>query len=160
MGAIEDRLKARGLELPPPPSPMGAYVPAVITGRLVFVSGQLPRWGDEMRFAGKVDAELSLDQARLAARLAALNAVSVLKAAVGELDRVRRIVKLRGSVASSPGFVNQPQVVNAASELMVEVFGDAGRHARMAVGVAELPGRAAVGIEIIAELAPKARVKP
>jgi enamine deaminase RidA (YjgF/YER057c/UK114 family) len=155
MGEVEKRLKEKGIELPPPPSPMGAYVPAVVTGSLVFVSGQLPRWGNEMRCTGKVDAELDLVRAREAARLAALNAVSVLKAAVSDLDRVRRIVKLRGSVASSPGFVNQPEVVNAASEVMVEVFGEAGKHARMAVGVAELPGRASVGIEIIAEIGGK-----
>ena len=154
MGKVEDRLAAAGIELPPPPAPMGAYVPAVSAGGLVFVSGQLPRWGDELRFIGKVDAELSLDQAREAARLAALNAVSVLRAEVGDLDRVRRIVKLKGSVVSSPGFVNQPQVINAASDVMLEVFGEAGRHARMAVGVAEMPGRASVAVELIAEVEP------
>jgi enamine deaminase RidA (YjgF/YER057c/UK114 family) len=152
MGKIESQLKASGVELPPPPSPMGGYVPAVRTGALVFVSGQLPRWGDEMRYQGKVATEISLEDAQAAARLAALNAVSVLKAEVGSLDRVRRIVKLTGSVTSAPGFTNQPQVVNAASAVMVEVFGDRGRHARMSVGVAELPGRAPVAVEIVAEV--------
>jgi enamine deaminase RidA (YjgF/YER057c/UK114 family) len=160
MGVVDDRIKALGIELPPAPSPMGAYVAAVTAGPLVFVSGQLPRFGDEMRFAGKVDAEVSVEDARQAARLAALNAVAVLKAQVGDLDRVKRIVKLRGSVASSAGFTGQPQVVNGASEVMVEIFGDAGRHARMAVGVAELPGRASVGIEIIAEIGPGGRERP
>jgi enamine deaminase RidA (YjgF/YER057c/UK114 family) len=154
MGEVEDRLKGMGVELPPPPSPMGAYVPAVTTGRLVFVSGQLPRWGDELKYTGKVDAELSLEDAKKAARLAALNAVSVLKAEVGDLDRVKRIVRLQGSVVSSPGFVNQPQVVNAASDVMLEVFGEAGKHARMAVGVAEMPANAGIAVELIAEIEP------
>jgi enamine deaminase RidA (YjgF/YER057c/UK114 family) len=156
MGKVEERLKAQGIELPPPPSPMGAYVPAVTAGHLVFVSGQLPRWGDEMRYPGKVDAEISLANAQAAARLAALNAVSVLKAEIGDLDRVKRIVKLTGSVVSSVGFVNQPAVVNAASDVMLTVFGDAGKHARMSVGVAEMPGRASVAVEIIAEIFPVA----
>jgi len=155
MGKVEERIKAEGIELPPPPSPMGAYVPAVTAGGLVFISGQLPRWGEELRYTGKVDSELSLDKAREAARLAALNAVSVLKAEVGDLDRVRRIVKLTGSVASSPGFVDQPPVVNAASDVMLAVFGEKGRHARMAVGVAELPAGASVAVELIAEIVPE-----
>jgi len=154
MGKTEDKLKANGIELPPPPSPMGAYVPAVVAGDLVFVSGQLPRWGDELRFTGKVDSELSVDKACEAMRLAALNAVSVLQAEIGELDRVVRIVKLKGSVASSAGFVGQPQVVNAASDVMIEVFGDKGRHARMAVGVAELPACACAAVELIVQIEP------
>jgi len=152
MGAIEERLKSRGIELPPPPSPMGGYVPAVRAGSLVFVSGQLPRFGDELRYLGKVDGELSIEDARSAARLAALNAVSVLLAELGSLDRVKRVVKLRGSVASSPGFVDQPQVVNAASEVMIEVFAEKGKHARMAVGAAELPARASVAVELVVEI--------
>lgn len=152
MGQVEDRLKAAGITLPPAPSPMGAYVPAVRAGTLVFVSGQLPRWGDEMRYVGKVDAELDLESAKKAAELAAWNAVSVLRAEVGDLDKVRRIVKLTGSVVSSPGFSNQPVVVNAASEVMLRVFGERGRHARMSVGVAEMPAGAPVAIEIIAEV--------
>jgi enamine deaminase RidA (YjgF/YER057c/UK114 family) len=152
MGKVEEGLKAKGIELPPAPSPMGGYVPAVTAGRLVFVSGQLPRWGDEFRCVGKVDAEVSVERAREAARLAALNAVSVLKAEVGDLDRVKRIVRLQGSVVSSRGFTGQAGIVNAASEIMLEVFGDKGKHARMSVGVAELPANATLAIEIIAEL--------
>jgi enamine deaminase RidA (YjgF/YER057c/UK114 family) len=152
MSKVLTRLKEKGIELPAAPAPMGAYVPAVRAGNLVFVSGQLPRQGDAMRYRGKVDAELTLPEAQAAARLAALNAVAALGTAVPDLDRVRRIVKVRVSVASSPGFVNQPQVANAASELLVEVFGEAGRHARMAVGVAELPGNAAVAVELVAEV--------
>jgi len=154
MGEVEKRLKEKGIELPPPPSPMGAYVPAVTAGSLVFVSGQLPRWGDDLKYMSKVDSDLSVEDAKEAARLAALNAVSVLKAEVGDLDRVKRIVRIQGSVVSSEGFVNQPQVVNAASEVMLEVFGDAGRHARMAVGVAEMPANASIAVELIAEIEP------
>lgn len=156
MGKVEEKLRAQGIELPPPPSPMGAYVPAVRAGNLVFVSGQLPRWGEEVRYVGKVDAELPLDKALKAAELAAWNAISVLKAEVGDLDRVRRIVKLTGSVVSSNGFTNQPAVVNAASEVMLKAFGEKGKHARMSVGVAEMPARASVAVEIIAEVEPGA----
>jgi len=152
MGEVEKRLKDMGIELPPPPAPMGGYVPAVVAGSLVFVSGQLPRWGDDLKYLGKLGAELDVEQGKEAARLAALNAVSVLAAELGDLDRVKRIVKVRGSVTSADGFVEQPQVVNAASEVFVEVFGESGKHARMAVGVAELPARASVAIEVVAEI--------
>lgn len=152
MSGHEDRLRQSGIELPPAPKPMGAYVPAVRAGNLVFVSGQLPRFAGEVRAQGKVDAELSVDDAREAARLAALNAVSVLRAELGGLDRVKRIVKLRGSVASSAGFTGQPGVVNGASDVMLEIFGEAGKHARMALGVAELPGNCPVAVELVAEV--------
>ncbi len=152
MGKIDERLAAAGVELPPPPGAMGAYVPAVVAGSLVFVSGQLPRWGDDFRPGGKLGAEISVEQGREAARLAGLNAVAVLKAELGDLDRVLKIVKLVGSVASAPGFVDQPAVVNGASDAMLEVFGERGRHARMAVGVAELPANACVAVEIIAAI--------
>lgn len=155
MGVVEDRIREMGIELPPPPSAMGAYVPAVVAGPLIFVSGQLPRWGDEIRCVGKVDSEVCVEDAKAGARLAALNAVSVLAAELGELDRVVRIVKLRGSVASSPGFTGQPLVVNGASEVMLSVFGDKGRHARMATGVSELPAGVAVAVELIAEIEPE-----
>jgi len=156
MSEVEKRMSEKGIELPPPPAPMGAYVPAVTTaGGLAFVSGQLPRWGGEMKFAGKVVAEVSEEDAKKAARLAALNAVSVLKDHLGDLDRVLRIVKLTGSVASSSGFVGQPAIINAASDVMVEVFGEKGKHARMAKGMAELPARASVAIELIAEINPE-----
>jgi len=152
MGKTEQRMQSKGIELPPAPSPMGAYVPAVTVGRLVFVSGQLPRRGEGMTCTGKADAEVSVKAASTAARLACLNAISVLKAEVGDLDRVKRVVKLTGSVASSPGFSGQPAVVNGASDLLVEVLGERGRHSRMAVGVAELPGNATVAVELIAEI--------
>lgn len=155
MGKVEERLAGLGITLPPAPEPMGAYARAVIAGSLVFVSGQLPRLDGEMRWPGKVPADVSEACAKQAMRLAALNAVAVLRAELGDLDRVLRIVKLKGSVASSPGFIGQPGIVDGASELMLEVFGEAGRHARMAVGVAELPGRAAAAVEIIALIAPE-----
>ncbi len=148
----EDQSKGDKIELPPPPLPMGSYVAAQRTGALVYVSGQLPRWGDEMRYTGKVDSELGVEDARKAAELAALNALSVLRHETGDLERVLMIVKMTGSVASSPGFTNQPEVINAASDVLVAVLGERGRHARMAAGVAELPANAPVAIELIAQV--------
>ncbi len=152
MSEIEKRLKEKGIELPPAPSPMGAYVPAVKAGGLVFVSGQLPRFGDETRCQGRVDSEVSVEKARDAARLATLNAVSVLKELLGDLDKVKRVVKLTGSVYSAPGFTGQPGVINGASEVLVEIFGEKGKHARMAQGMAELPAGASVAVELIVEV--------
>lgn len=151
MSETEQRLKQKSIVLPEAPTPMGAYVPAMTVGSLVFVSGQLPREGERMVYTGKVDQDLSVDGGYKAARLAALNALAVLKAELKDLDRVRRIVRLTGHVNSSSGFTGQPLVVNGASDLMLEVFGDKGKHTRMALGVPELPGDAAVAIELIAE---------
>lgn len=139
-------------ELPPPTLPMGSYVAAQRAGELVYVSGQLPRWGAEMMYTGKVDAELGLGDAKKAASLAALNALAVLERELDDLDKVELIVKMTGSVASSPGFVNQPAVIDAASDTLVTVLGSRGKHARMAMGVAELPARAPVAIELIARV--------
>lgn len=148
----KDRNNKSDIELPPPPLPMGAYIAAQRTGPLVYVSGQLPRWGDEMRYSGKPGLDVSMEDAREAARLAALNALAVLQHEIGDLAKVVKIVKMTGSVASPPGFTDQPQIVNAASDVLVEVLGERGRHARMAVGVAELPANAPVAIELIAEI--------
>lgn len=139
-------------ELPPPLLPMGSYVMAQRAGELVYVSGQLPRWGVEMMYTGKVDSELGLDEAKKAAQLAALNALAVLDRELEDLDKVDRIVKMTGSVASSPGFVNQPAVIDAASDILVTVLENKGKHARMVVGVAELPERAPVAVELIARV--------
>jgi enamine deaminase RidA (YjgF/YER057c/UK114 family) len=152
MGEIEKRMEEKGIELPPAPKPMGAYVPAVRTGNLIFVSGQLPRMGDDFKYQGRVDEEISAEDGKKAARLAALNAVSVLKELLGDLDKVKRIVKLKGSVYSSSGFNGQPEVINGASDLMVEIFGDKGLHARMAQGLFEIPARASVAVELIVEV--------
>ena len=146
------RLEEMGLDLPPPPQPAGAYVPAVRTGNLIYVAGQLPFVDGELRFSGKIGADLSIEQGYEAARICALNALSVIKAEVGTLDKVSRIVRLAGFVGSASGFTDQPKVVNGASELMAKIFAEQGRHARIALGVAELPLGAAVELEVLVEV--------
>ena len=141
------RLAELGIELPPVATPAGAYLPAVRTGNLVYTAGQVPRDAA----TGKVGAEVSADDAKAAARTCALQALAAVDALVG-LDSVTRVVKVVGFVASAPGFGGQPAVVNGASELLGEVFGEAGQHARSAVGVAELPGGVPVEVELIVEV--------
>jgi enamine deaminase RidA (YjgF/YER057c/UK114 family) len=147
-----ERLAELGLTLPPVTAPLAAYVPAVRTGAFVYVSGQVPVVDGKLPATGKVGAEVSAADAAGLARTCALNAIAAAAAAAGGLDRIRRIVKVTGFVASAPGFNGQPQVVNGASELLIEVFGEEGRHARSAVGVAELPLNAPVEVELIAEV--------
>ena len=146
------RLAELGLELPPVVPPVAAYVPAVRTGNLVFTSGQLPMAGGAMAQSGLVGGPVSPEQAKELARTCALNALAAVDDLVG-LDSVVRVVKVVGFVASAPGFTGQPGVVNGASELLGEVFGDAGRHARSAVGVAMLPLDAPVEVEVVVEVA-------
>jgi enamine deaminase RidA (YjgF/YER057c/UK114 family) len=148
----EDRIKELGLELPGVPAPAGAYVPAVRTGSHVFTAGQVPFVDGALPATGKVGAEVDVERAKELARVCALNAIAAVKAEVGELSRVKRIVKVVGFVASAPDFTGQPQVINGASELLGEVFGAAGKHARSAVGVAVLPLDAPVEVELIAEI--------
>jgi len=148
----EERLAELGLPLPPAPKPVGAYVPAVRTGNLLFVSGQLPLKGGSLVATGHVGAEVSLEAAQACARQAALNALAVVAAEAGGLSSVVRIVRLTGHVASAPGFRDQAKVLNAASELLGQVFGDAGRHSRAALGPAELPLGAPVELEMIVEI--------
>ncbi len=145
------RLAELGVTLPTPAAPLAAYVPAVRTGNLVYTSGQLPLVGGEVTHAGKVGAEVTPEAAKTAARTCALNALAAIHALVG-IDSVTRVVKVVGFVASVPGFNGQPGVVNGASEFLGEVFGDAGTHARSAVGVAELPLDAPVEVELIVEV--------
>jgi enamine deaminase RidA (YjgF/YER057c/UK114 family) len=152
----EARLAELGLALPEVVRPLAAYVPAVRTGSYVYVSGQLPMVNGELPATGKVGAEVDVAQAKALARVCALNALAAAAAAAGGLDAITRIVKVTGFVASAPDFTDQPLVVNGASELLVEVFGDAGRHARSAVGVAALPRDTPVEVELIAEVAPAA----
>ena len=152
MSAVEDRLEALGLSLPPVARPVAAYVPAVRTGSYVYVSGQVPTVDGTLAAKGKVGADVTAEQAKDLARTAALNAIAAVRAEVGELSRVRRVVKVVGYVASSPDFTGQPGVINGASELLGEVFGDAGRHARSAVGVAVLPLDAPVEVELVVEI--------
>ncbi len=150
MGARE-RLKELGLDLPEPPAPAGAYTRAVRSGNLVFVSGQLPLADGTMRYLGPVgEGGMSVEEGYAAARLCALNALGVLAAEGLELDEIR-IVRMTGFVCSVPGFAAQAQVVNSASELMAAVLGEAGVHARVAVGASSLPLDAAVELEVIAE---------
>jgi enamine deaminase RidA (YjgF/YER057c/UK114 family) len=151
----EARLKALGIELPPPPAPIASYVPAVRTGNLVFLAGQGPLVNGKPTVTGKVGADLTEEAGYKAARATMLTSLAVLRAEIGSLDRVRRVVKLVGWVNSAPGYTRQPWVINGASDLLVEIFGDAGKHARSSVGANELPLNIPVEIEIIVEIAPE-----
>ena len=148
----EARLRELGLELPAVAEPAVAYVPATRAGNLIFTAGQLPLEAGELRTTGKVGDAVSEEEAYRAARLCALNALAAAATEAGGLDRIHRVVKVTGFVASAPGFNAQPQVLNGASDLIGQVFGEAGLHARSAVGVAELPLDAPVEVEIVAEL--------
>jgi enamine deaminase RidA (YjgF/YER057c/UK114 family) len=151
-GSPQERLRDLGLVLPQVAAPLAAYVPAVRSGSYVYTSGQLPLVDGELAATGKVGAEVTPEDAKELARACVLNALAAVKAEVGDLARVVRVVKVVGFVASEPGFTGQPGVVNGASELLGEVFGDAGRHARSAVGVAVLPLDAPVEVELIVEI--------
>jgi len=146
---VEDKLKELGLTLPSPATPAFQYVPVTVHAGVAYVSGQLPKEGQEVRITGKVGDGIDLETAQRAARICILQGLSCLKAAIGNLDAVERVLKVTGFVASAPGFVQQPQVIDAASNLLVEVFGERGRHARTAVGVAVLPRNAPVEIEMV-----------
>ena len=147
---IEERLSELGIELPPAPAPVASYVPVRLAPGLAFVSGQLPFEGGTLLHPGHVGAEVSVEQARDGARRCALQALSALRDALGSLDRVIGIVKVDVFVASAPGFTDQPKVGNGASDTLVEILGDAGKHARAAVGVAELPLGASVEVAVLA----------
>ena len=153
VSAVEQRLAELGLELPPVAAPVAAYVPAVVSGNQVFTSGQLPFIDGALPATGKVGAAVSAEDAKAYAARCAVNAMAAIKAQIGDLDRVTRIVKVVGFVASEPSFTGQPGVINGASELLGQVFGEAGSHARSAVGVAVLPLDAPVEVEVIAEFA-------
>ena len=152
MSNPQARLAELGLVLPPVAAPVAAYVPAVRTGSYVYTAGQLPLAEGKLLATGKVGAEISAEEAARLARTCALNGLAAVASVAGGLLAIRRIVKVTGFVASSPGFTGQPQVLNGASELLLEVLGEAGRHARSAVGVAELPLDAPVEVELIAEV--------
>lgn len=148
----ETRLRELGLELPAVPEPAGAYVSATRTANLIFTAGQLPFENGELRITGKVGDAVSADEAYEAARLCALNGLAAAAAEAGGLNGIGRVVKVTGFVASAPGFNAQPRVVNGASDLIGELFGEAGLHARSAVGVAELPLDSPVEVELVVEL--------
>ena len=152
--AIEQRLAARGLELPDAPAPAANYVPYTISGKLLFVAGQLPFRKGEVAVGGRVGDDVTLEQGKEAARICALNVLAQAKAACGgDLSRLARCLKLGGFVSCGPSFTEHPAVINGASDLMVEAMGEAGQHARFAVGCASLPRGAAVEVEAIFELA-------
>ena len=148
---IDAKLKELGLKLPPAPKPAGLYQPFVVSGKLAFLSGQISRDAEGKILAGKVGKDLSLVEGQAAARLAALNALSIMKHLIG-FEKISRVVKMTGFVQTSPDFYEIPAVVNGASELFSEVMGEQGAHARSAVGMASLPMNAAVEIELVLEL--------
>ena len=149
--SARDRQNELGLSMPEPPQPAGAYTRAIRAEGLIFVAGQLPLRNGEIAYAGKIGSDLSVDEGFAACQLCALNALSILEAEIGSLDEVKQIVRMSGFVCSAPGFTDQAKVVNGASELMKDVLGNRGVHARLAVGVSELPLGAAVELEVIAQ---------
>jgi len=151
--SVEDKLRELGLSLPNPPSPVGNYVPATRTGNLVYTSGQTARINGVRRYVGTVGKEVTPEEAYLSARDAMLNCLACVKQAVGSLDRVRRVIKVLGFVNCVPGYTEQPAAINGASDLLVALFGDAGRHARTAVGLHGLPSNVSVELEMVVEVA-------
>jgi enamine deaminase RidA (YjgF/YER057c/UK114 family) len=152
MGKVENRLSELGLVLPDAPKPVAAYIPAKQSGKLVFTAGQLPMVNGELISKGLLGQEVAIEDANKAARVCTLNALAAIKGVIGDLDRIKQIVRVVGYVASIPTFTQQPSVVNGASELLLEIFGNAGKHARSAVGMAVLPLNASVEIELTVEV--------
>ena len=148
---IEDRLRELSIQLPTPPSPAGSYIPVVTTGNLAFVSGQIPMKEGKVIFEGKVPEQQSLESARDAAKICIINGLAQLKANLGSLDKITKFVRISGFVNSNPEFTEQPKVINAASDLLVEIFGDMAKHSRIAVGVASLPLNSTVEIDMVVE---------
>ncbi|ABB16188.1 RidA family protein [Carboxydothermus hydrogenoformans] len=149
---IEQKLNEMGMSLPPAPAPVAAYVPGVLIDNYIYVSGQLPFEGGELKTRGKLGAEVTVEEGMRLAKVAALNCLAVVKGLIGDLDRIEKIIKVTGYVASSPGFNDQPKVINGASEFLAELLGDAGKHARAAVGVNELPLNSPVEVEMIVKV--------
>jgi enamine deaminase RidA (YjgF/YER057c/UK114 family) len=149
---IEEKIKELGIKIPKPPQPMGAYVPYVRAGLFVYIAGEKATVNDQLVFEGKVGKDLTVREGYEAARIAGLNCLGSLKAAVGDWDNIKRIIKVVGYVNSADGFNEQSKVINGASELLLSIFGDRGKHARVAVGVNELPNDSPVEVEMIAQL--------
>ena len=149
---VESKLKELGFVLPKPPEPIAAYLPALQVGNLLFLSGTTCYENGKLLFTGRVGAELTLEQGYQASRQTALNLLSVIKATLGDLDRVERVVKLNGYVNSAPEFDRQPEVINGASEFLEKLYGERGRHARTSIGVSSLPGHIPVEIEMIVQV--------
>ena len=150
--SFDAKLKALHIELPMAPKPVANYVPVVRAGDLLFLSGVLPSRDGQLILTGKLGQGITVEQGMEAAKVAALNALAIVRGEVGSLDKVKRIVKMVGHIASAPGFTDQPQVLNGASDLLVQIFGETGKHARVAVGAAELPRQAPVEIELIVQV--------
>ena len=150
---IEQKLKDMGLELPPVPKPLANYVTVTRSGNLLFLAGHVPVRDGKMQYVGKLGRDLAVEDGYKAAQMVTVNALASIKAEIGDLDKVMRILKVVGFVNSADGFTDQPKVINGCSDLLGEVFGEAGKHARSAVGVSELPANAAVEIEMIVEIA-------
>jgi len=148
---IEDKLNELSIKIPVPPSPAGSYIPVVISNNLAFVSGQIPMKDGKVVFEGKVPDTQSLDSAREAAKICIINGLAQLKANLGSLDKITKFVRISGFVNSNPDFTEHPKVINAASDLLVEIFGDMAKHSRIAVGVAGLPLNSTVEIDMIVE---------
>jgi enamine deaminase RidA (YjgF/YER057c/UK114 family) len=152
VGRVDGKLKEIGLNLPEIPKPVAAYIPAKQSGKLVFTAGQLPMVNGELVSKGLLGQDVDVEEANNAARICTLNALAAIKGVIGDLDRIKQIVRVVGYVASVPTFTQQPAVVNGASELLLEVFGEVGKHARSAVGMAVLPLNASVEIELTVEI--------
>ena len=149
---IEEKLKSLNIVLPTPPKPAGAYIPVVISDQTVYVSGQIPIEDGKVAYTGKVPIEQSLEQAQAAARVCTINALAQLKDELGTLDRISKIIKVSGFVNSTPEFTEHPKVINAASDLLYDIFGKDGQHSRIAVGVSSLPLDSTVEIDMIVEI--------
>jgi enamine deaminase RidA (YjgF/YER057c/UK114 family) len=149
---FEHRLKQLGIELPSAPKPVANYIPAVQAGDLLFLSGVIPFRDGIMAMTGKLGRDLSVEQGQEAARIALLNALAIMRQELGTLDKVKKVVRMVGHVASAEGFVQHPSVINGASDLLVQIFGDVGRHARVALGAAELPMNAPIELELIVQV--------
>ena len=152
MNIILERLNQLGIVLPEPPKPVAAYIPAKQSGNMVFTAGQLPMVNGELISKGLLGQDVEIDNAKNAARICTLNALAAIKGVIGNLDRIKQIVRVVGYVASVPTFTQQPAVVNGASELLLEIFGENGKHARSAVGMSALPLNASVEIELTVEV--------
>ena len=147
-----DKLKENEIILPTPPNPAGSYIPVVLTGNLAFVSGQIPIKDGNLKFTGKVPDEQSIETAQDAAKLCIINALAHLNAHLGTLDNITKIVRISGFVNSNPSFIEHPKIINAASDLLFEIFGEVGKHSRIAVGVSSLPLNSTVEIDMIVEV--------
>ncbi len=149
---IEEKINELGFNLPETPKPVAAYIPALKINNLVFTAGQIPAVGGELLYAGKIGKELTIEQGQRGAEICLLNCLAAIKGITGDLNNIERIVKLTVFINSSDGFINQPKVANGASELLIKLFGEKGKHVRSAVGVNELPLNAAVEVEMICEI--------